>query len=282
MQNTKISIIVPCYNQAMYLVDCMQSILNQTHTHWECIIVNDGSSDDTEARAQEWCKKDDRFTYYFKENGGLSSARNYGIQNAIGTFILPLDADDMIAPNYIALALEKFNVQPDLKLVYCKAKKFGEVNGMWQLPDFSPSLLARRNMIFCSAIYRKQDWECVNGYDENMIYGWEDWEFWVAILKDGGNVFCLDEVGFYYRTSKKSMVNQMSDEHKKYLQSFMCQKHPSFFIQHLGSPIQLSETIESITKENKNKLKSEKFVIDLFCKTFLGFTIFGLYKSKKD
>jgi len=275
-----VSIIVPCYNQGQYLDECLQSVLDQTYSEWECIIVNDGSSDDTEVRAQEWCKKDDRFTYFLKKNGGLSSARNYGIQNAIGEFLLPLDADDTITSNYIALAIEKFKVHADLNLVYCKAKKFGEVNGMWQLPDFSLSLLAKRNMIFCSAIYRKQDWKRVNGYDVNMIYGWEDWEFWVAILKGGGNVFCLDEVGFNYRTSKKSMVNQMSDDQKKYLKSYMCEKHPDFFIKYLGSPIQLTETIDSISKENNNNLKSEKFVIDLFCKTFFGFSIFGLYKTK--
>lgn len=277
--NTIVSVIVPCFNQADYLDESLQSVFDQTYTNWECIIINDGSTDATEAVTQDWCKKDDRFKYLYKDNGGLSSARNYGIQNAIGEFILPLDADDRIASNYLALAIEKFKVESDLKLVYCKAIKFGEVNGIWQLPEFSLSLLAKRNMIFCSAIFRKQDWDCVKGYDVNMIYGWEDWEFWVGILKDGGKVFCLDEVGFYYRTNKKSMVNQMSDDQKKYLQSYMCQKHPEFFIQHLGSPIQLNETIESITKENKNKLKSEKFVIDLFCKTFFGFNLFGKYKK---
>ena len=277
--NILVSIIVPCYNQSEYLEESLNSVLYQKFHDWECIIVNDGSSDDTEARAQEWCEKDNRFKYLYKENGGLSSTRNFGIQSAKGEFILPLDADDKIAANYVELAIEQFKVETNTKLVYCKAEKFGEVNGIWHLPDFSLSLLARRNMIFCSAIYRKQDWVSVNGYDENMIYGWEDWEFWVAILKDGGNVFCLDEIGFYYRTSKKSMVNQMSDDHKKNSQSYMCEKHPQFFIQHIGSPIQLNETIESITKENENKLKSEKFVIDLFFKTFFGFTIFDKYKK---
>ena len=277
-----LSIIVPCYNQSEFLDECLQSVLNQTYQDWECIIVNDGSQDDTENIAKKWESKDSRFKYVYKPNGGLSSARNFGIALSKGTFILPLDSDDKISPDYINLALKQFNDNSELKLVYCKAKKFGEVNGIWQLPDFSPSLLARRNMIFCSAIFRKSEWERVKGYDEKMIYGWEDWEFWLAILKDGGKVFCLEEVGFYYRTSKKSMVNKMTDDQKKYLQSYMCQKHPEFFIFHIGSPIQLQENIETIVEENNNKLNSEKFVINLFCKTFLGFTIFGLYKSKKD
>jgi glycosyltransferase involved in cell wall biosynthesis len=277
----QISIVVPCYNQSEFLDECLQSVLDQTYQDWECIIVNDGSQDDTEQIAKKWESKDSRFKYVYKPNGGLSSARNFGIALAIGTFILPLDSDDKISPDYINQALQKFNNNSDLKLVYCKAMKFGDSSGDWYLPPFSLLLLARRNMIFCSGIFRKIEWEKVNGYDEKMIYGWEDWEFWIAILKNGGEVFCLDQVGFYYRTKQNSMVKQMQNEQKTNLQFYMCSKHSDFFIQHIGSPIQLNETIQTIKEENNNKLKSEKFVIDLFCKTFFGFTIFGLYKTKK-
>ena len=72
----------------------MQSVLDQIFEAWECIIVNDGSPDDTEEVAQKWCAKDARFKYIKKPNGGLSSARNAGIAISRGDFILPLDADD--------------------------------------------------------------------------------------------------------------------------------------------------------------------------------------------
>ncbi|WP_374360648.1 glycosyltransferase family 2 protein, partial [Cloacibacterium sp.] len=73
-----ISVVVPCYNQAQYLDECLQSVLNQTYQDWECIIVNDGSPDHTEEIAKNWVEKDTRFIYLSKENGGLSSARNAG------------------------------------------------------------------------------------------------------------------------------------------------------------------------------------------------------------
>ncbi|HEU4496898.1 MAG TPA: glycosyltransferase family 2 protein, partial [Flavobacterium sp.] len=94
------SIIVPCFNQSQYLGEALQSVSEQTYTDWECIIVNDGSPDDTEEVSKEWCEKDARFKYLYKENGGLSSARNAGIAVAGGEYILPLDADDKIAPEY--------------------------------------------------------------------------------------------------------------------------------------------------------------------------------------
>ena len=83
MTSPKISIIVPCYNQAQYLDECLQSALDQTFQNWECIIINDGSPDETEEFAKNWTEKDARFLYFKKENGGVSFARNFGIGKSI-------------------------------------------------------------------------------------------------------------------------------------------------------------------------------------------------------
>ncbi|WP_456314099.1 glycosyltransferase family 2 protein [Pseudomonas shirazensis] len=269
-----ISIIVPCYNQAQYLDEALQSVANQTYENWECIIVNDGSTDDTEETAKVWIEKDNRFSYLILENGGLSNARNSGIAKAIGEFILPLDADDRIATNYIASAIDAFKKDNTLKVVYCKAEKFGAETGIWNLPEFSLYNLAQKNMIFCSALFRKKEWELVGGYDPGMIYGWEDWEFWIAVLKNGGNVKCLDEVGFYYRIKSKSMLNQVNHDHSVYLQEYVSVKHADFFVKTFGSFAFLNIQRDALKKEYEAKLKSEKFIINLFCKTFFGFKIF--------
>ena len=91
-----VSVVIPCYNHSKYLPDALNSILNQTHKNWECLIINDGSIDKTEFVSKKWCLKDKRIKYYYKENGGLCSARNYGfkerekeyIQNG-GSLIVP-------------------------------------------------------------------------------------------------------------------------------------------------------------------------------------------------
>lgn len=90
------SVIIPCYNQAVFLSDALESVLGQSYRNWEAIVVNDGSPDDTETIARGYMRKDTRIKYVYKENGGLSSARNKGIAMALGEFILPLDADDVI------------------------------------------------------------------------------------------------------------------------------------------------------------------------------------------
>lgn len=269
MNNPKVSIIVPCYKQAQYLPEALQSVLEQTYDNWECIIVNDGSPDNTEEIAQEWVSKDARFIYLFKENGGLSSARNAGIAIAEGEFILPLDADDRIGKDYTLLAMKVFQEDPDLKLVYCKAEKFGEESGSWNLPVFSLFELARQNMIFCSALYRKEDWSRVDGYDENMIFGLEDWEFWIAILKNGGEVKCLDEVEFYYRISENSMARTVNIKHKEFSEKYVSKKHLDFLISNY-------DNLNKNRKMMKASLKSEKFVVNLFTNMFFGVKFFKL------
>ena len=104
-----ISIIVPCYNKAVYLTDALDSVLNQTYLNWECIIIDDGSPDATASIAKEYLNKDKRFKYYYQDNQGVSLARNNGIKRSSGKFILPLDADDIIEPTYIEKALKHFD-----------------------------------------------------------------------------------------------------------------------------------------------------------------------------
>ncbi|WP_308992650.1 glycosyltransferase family A protein [Mariniflexile litorale] len=267
-----VSIIVPCYNQALYLDDALQSVMNQSYQEWECIIVDDGSPDNTEQIAKEWLAKDIRFKYINKKNGGICSARNLGITEADGEFILPLDADDKIGSDYLKLTINEFLKDPTLKVVYTKAEKFGSESGVWNLPVFDISKLGLYNMIFCSALYRKTEWERVGGYDLNMVLGLEDWEFWIAVLKNGGHVSQLDYVGFYYRIKEKSRHTNLDVSDKKELYNYLSIKHADFYVKHQGSFITLNSEIEALKK--MKLLKGRKKVLNLFCKTFFGFYIF--------
>ena len=270
-----ISIIVPCHNQGQYLEECLQSVLDQTYLNWECIIVNDGSPDDTEKVANKWVQKDKRFKYLYKENGGLSSARNAGISVAQGIYILPLDADDKIGKSYLELAFAEFKMNTSLKIVYCEAEKFGEQNGLWKLPEFSLKILATTNVIFCSAFFKKSDWEKVGGYDENMVNGLEDYEFWIHILKLGGTVKKINQICFFYRIKKESMIRMMSVESKKKTFEYLSIKHADFFVKQLGSFHYLQTQMELKEICFQDKVQSEKFLIDALLDRLFGFTFFG-------
>lgn len=230
-KSTLVSIIVPCYNQAIYLSETLDSVLNQIYNNWECIIVNDGSTDNTKDVALSYCNRDSRFLYIEQENAGLSAARNAGVIRSRGEFILPLDSDDKIAPAYIYKAVECFEKDDSLKIVYCRAAFFGKRYGEWMLPTYSFEKLLGQNCIFCSALYRRLDFDLVGGYKLNMKYGYEDWDFWLSILENGGNVYKIDEILFFYRIRKKSMARSLDIEKIKYLRHRIWENHRELYAQ---------------------------------------------------
>lgn len=225
----KISIIVPCYNQAEYLSEALDSVLAQSYPNWECVIVNDGSPDNTEDIAKEYVAKDNRFKYVWQENGGLSAARNFGIASSTGEFILPLDADDLIAPTYLEKAVDRFLHFPETKLVYCKAEKFGKENCYWDLPSFNYEQFIWNNCIFCTALFRRSDYNQTGGYNENMVHGNEDWDFWLTLLKKDDVVQQIEEVLFYYRTKDCSMVTELAKHHVEESLIQICKNHPEIY-----------------------------------------------------
>lgn len=195
----KVSVVVPCYNQEQYIADALNSVLNQTYKNWECIVVNDGSSDCSEMKIEEFCHRDARFRYFNQENKGVACVRNFAIQQAVGELILPLDGDDMISPDYMEKAVDVFDADPSVTLVYCDAELFGVERGKWKLPPYNYQRLFFEGQIFCSAFYKKEDFIKTSGYNSNMVYGWEDWDFLLDLLNEDSVVIKLGYVGFFYR-----------------------------------------------------------------------------------
>lgn len=199
MNYCRISIIVPCYNGEEFLGETLDCLQKQTIEDWECVIVNDGSTDNSIKILREYEAKDSRYKVIDKENEGPSVARNVAIAASSGKYILPLDADDLIAPTYAEKAIEYLERHPKTKLVYCKAKYFGEKEGELNLPDYNYDEIPYGNCIFCSCVYRREDFEKTGGYNPNMNYGNEDWDFLLSLLKPKDEVYCIPEVLFYYR-----------------------------------------------------------------------------------
>lgn len=101
MNNELVSVIVPCYNGEKDIGRCLNSIINQTYNNLEIIVVDDGSKDDSKSIIKKYEKKDKRVHYFYKENGGLSSARNYGIDNSKGKYLVFIDSDDYVSNKYV-------------------------------------------------------------------------------------------------------------------------------------------------------------------------------------
>ena len=234
----KVSIIVPCFNAEKFLAETLGCVSKIDYSHWECIIVNDGSTDNSESIASKFCNSDGRFKLFSQPNSGPSAARNHAIARSTGDFILPLDADDLISETYVKEAALILSNQPEIKLVYCLARKFGRKNKAWNLPDYSFEKLLVDNLIFCSAMFRKSDFLNTRGFDESMKSGREDWDFWIEFLKDGGNVHRIEKVHFFYRTHKWSH-NKVANQSIAAIREHVSRNHWQLYSDIIKNPAQL-------------------------------------------
>ncbi|HSV89391.1 MAG TPA: glycosyltransferase family A protein [Bacteroidales bacterium] len=234
----KVSVIVPCYNSGKFVAETLSCVSKTDYPNWECVIVNDGSTDNSEIIVSEFSKNDSRFRLVTQANSGPSAARNMAIKHCTGEYVLPLDADDLISKDYIKEAAEILTNRPEIKLVYCLARKFGRKNQAWKLPDYSFEKLLVDNMIFCTAMFRKSDFTKTRGFDETMRSGREDWDFWIEFLKDGGQVFRIEKVHFFYRTHKRSH-NKTANESIASIREHISLKHRDLYSAYIKNTAQL-------------------------------------------
>lgn len=224
-----VSIIVPCYMQAQYLPEALASVLHQDFENWECIIINDGSLDETDSVAKKWIKKDCRFKYKKIENNGVSNARNVGVSLSKGSYILPLDSDDVMSANYISALLSVIQNNRNIRVAYGLLSKFGLYNGLCELPHFNFDYLIFSNMIHCSGLYRIEDFKLTGGYDTGMKEGYEDWEFWINLLKKGGIGKQVDTACLYYRSKQESRATKIDLKKRYKLLAYIYNKHSELY-----------------------------------------------------
>jgi len=224
----KVSVVIPCYNQGQYIDEAVDSVLSQTCRDFEIIIVNDGSTDENTLQLlKNYNKPKTRVIH--TSNQGLASARNNGIKEAKGEYILPLDADDKIEKTYLEKGVALLDENHACGIVYSGAEYFGEVTGIWDLPDYSFERILLENMIFCSALFRREDWERVGGYRASMKYGWEDWDFWLSLIEAGREVRRIPEVLFYYRYKENSMINSLTKDKMVDMYVQLFENHKSLY-----------------------------------------------------
>ena len=253
-----ISIIVPCYNQSQYMRETLDCLKKQTIKDWECVIVNDGSTDNTLEIAKEYVKSDNRYVLVDKPNGGLADARNAGIKASHGKYILPLDSDDLIAPTYAEKAVKYMEEHPETTLVYCKAKYFGDRDEEWNLPEYDFDKLLFGNQIFCSCVYRRRDYDRTDGYNTNMKHGLEDWNFLLSLLNKESKVYRIPEILFFYRKHGVSMLSE-TGKHYEELCNRIVANHIDLYYPYLHNVIMWQGQVEYYKTELDKIIRSRAY-----------------------
>ena len=195
----EISVVVPCYNQEAYIGETLDSVLAQTYTNYEIVVVNDGSRDASLSIIQRYAAAHpEKIVVIDQPNQGVVASRNNAIRAARGKYIYPLDGDDKIHPEcleklYAAMQAGKGDV------IYSQTEFFGNKNGLFKLPLPTRFNMVRQNCVVCSALYRKTDWERYGGYSPDFAFNWEDWAFWLNFIDKGQRFYRIDAPLFLYR-----------------------------------------------------------------------------------
>lgn len=250
--NPKVSIIIACYNDPN-VVQAVKSARSQTSIKGEVILVDDGS-DKPIADIMESLR--DEVDLLIKQgNLGQSVARNKGIKRSTGEYILNLDSDDFFEPTFCEKAIELMDNDPDVKIVTCKAQRF---NKKGSIDIYTPAggdyiNFLTSNSALGSAMFRRDDWIRCGGYEETLpILGFEDWELYINILKEGGRAAVLNEVLFHYQIRENSTTAKIKNQkHDKYQQIIL--KHRELYVQHFD--LLINDLFGKIKKEESEKLK---------------------------
>jgi len=225
-----VSVVIPCYNQARFLPEAVESVVQQTFADWEAIVVNDGSPDATSAVCRElaarWPERLVRGVE--KRNGGLADARNAGIAVARGKYILPLDADDKLHPLMLAKTVALLEACPEVAIAYTDTVHFGAVNAQVFAGRFTLANLCQHNLLSYCALYRREVWRAAGGYNPNMTWGYEDWDFWLGCAERGYQARRIPEFLLYYRVKSQSMLTTAL-EHDRELRARLILNHPSVY-----------------------------------------------------
>jgi len=186
--NPKISVIIPTYEfsgKGVYQFEkTLNSVYDSTYKNVEIIIVNDGSTDQYVLEKLKSLSDIPNIKIINQENKGPSAARNRGIQESKGDYILYLDADDMIKPEYIESCLRILKKNPNVSPVYCDTHHIGQIQGVEQRPEWSLERLIQGPFIVNCSMFHREAFNKCEGYDETMK-GWEDYDLWIRMAKNG-------------------------------------------------------------------------------------------------
>lgn len=221
-----VSIIITAYNYAQYLPFAIDSALNQNYDNFEVIVVNDGSPDNTE----EVCKSyGDKIKYIYQENQGLVGARRTGVDASTGEYIMCLDADDEIDPEYVPSCADLLDSGCSIACSNWVEFQNNPENG----PDYIHNIdvfhlsyedFMIANRIIVAAMFTKEIYNKVGGYDPYCKLGYEDWELWLNMVRHKARIGVVQKILYFYRKHGPSMVDIAKSRHA-ILIKYMHEKH---------------------------------------------------------
>lgn len=290
MKTTKalVSIVIPTYNRAHVIEKTLNSVIAQTYTNWECIIVDDGSTDNTIKAIEPYLKKDKRFRFYSRPNNikkGPSTCRNYGYEQSEGEYVQWFDSDDLMHPDKLRLKLEyAFKYEADVIVDdHSESDDFSEEQNIsvdcFTSKDFYIDFLLGKKPIITNDVMVKSIRIGNNRFDENLFKG-EEHEFYSRVFQQK-LTFCFMDVALTcYRISPDSIsISPNQVESLIYLSKKLQKAHSTNPLIVKRAKRQGRKTYKWLIKKNKIKLLIKNFMFfrKSYDKSLFTFIVFFCY-----
>jgi len=227
IDSPKVSVVIPCFNQGEFIDDALLSIFEQTMVDYDIVVVDDGSDDGMTPQVLDAITFP-RVSVVHQANVGLPGARNRGIEAARGEYVVTLDADDQLAPQYLAKLSAVLDADDSTAFAHCWARLFGDYQAIWATRPFNRFQFLLSNSVVGCVVLRKSAWEAVGGYDESMRDGNEDWDLWIRLAEAGFGNGQIREPLFWYRKHGVSMSVETEAKYESVLSS-LSQRLPSIY-----------------------------------------------------
>jgi glycosyltransferase involved in cell wall biosynthesis len=202
--NERITVVIPCFNYGRYLADSIGSLRSQDGGFPRVIVVDDGSTDPETLRILDELGQDPAIHVARQPNQGASAARNTGLKMARTEFVMPLDADDVLAPGALLAMCAALDGNPDADYAFGHIKFIGDWGGEMRMPPFDPWRILFRHVVGQTALMRREVVQLTGGYDPTYAT-YEDWELWVHALARGMRGVLVDRTCVLYRKHGRSM-----------------------------------------------------------------------------
>ena len=285
-----ISIIIPTYNRAYIISEALDSVLEQTHIKWECIVVDDGSTDCTKELIQKYLEKDSRFSYYTRPDSlrkGPSACRNYGYEQSKGDYIQWFDSDDVMHPNKLKIKLEcALKYQAHVIIDKHADTNFIKYNNNFKVNcftsnDFYINFILGEKPVITNDVMLKQTIIGVHKFDEFLRKG-EEYEFFSRVFKQKLTYCFLDAVLTHYSISDDS-ISIAKDQSKSliYLSKKLQKDHSDNSLIVSRAKRQGQKTYKVLIKRNKIStiFSNFHFFKNCYNKSSLVFLVFIVYNS---
>ena len=264
---TTIGVVITAFDQGDMVAEAVSSVRSQTRKPDRIVVVDDGSQDEHSLHVLALVEEASDVEVLHQSNAGVSAARNRGIEHCSCDLVLVLDGDDRVLPTFLESTSARLAQDPDALGASSWMRMFGLAHALVRPPGGGVTAFLARNACPAAVLMRRSAWVRAGGYAETLRRGFEDWDFFLSLLDEGGHISIVPEALIEYRTSMVS-ANVVSMDQRSELLATLIERHHDLYQRHLSEAVLTLDALSSGHLHAWEELAVQQRDLDLAEATF--------------